>query len=146
MKPIRILIPVLCGLLFLASACTRRQEQGRGNGATGPARTAPRSGEERAEPAVGFRDPERLAEHYRKHGAEFGTISREEYLRRAQVLRDAPAGGSILEFRRADGVTTRFDRTSGAFIAFDPDRTIRTFFHPNDGEAYFLRQRKRSSR
>lgn len=93
--------------------------------------------------AVGFRSPRRLAEHYAKHGSEFGQISRAEYLRRAQQLRDAPLGDEILELRRGDGTTSRFDRASGAFIAFDADGTIRTFFRPNDGEAYFRRQARR---
>lgn len=94
-------------------------------------------------PDVGFRDQDRLAEHYRKHGAEFGEITEAEYLRRAQALRDRPAGGTVLEFRRGDGVVTRFDRESGDFLAFDPDLVIRTYFRPNDGEAYFRRQTKR---
>lgn len=93
--------------------------------------------------AIGFRSPRRLEEHYAKHGSEFGDIAREEYLRRAQQLRDAPVGGDILELRRGDGTTSRFDRESGAFIAFDADGTIRTFFRPNDGEAYFRRQARR---
>jgi pyocin large subunit-like protein len=53
-------------------------------------------------------------------------------------------GGEILEIRRSDGVVTRFDRTAGAFIAFDPDGTIRTYFRPNDGERYFRRQAART--
>jgi hypothetical protein len=97
-------------------------------------------------PAVGFRDAGHLVEHFQKHGAEFGEISEEEYLRRAQQLRDRPAGGEILESIRQDGVITRFDRSTGAFLAVDPDRTIRTFFRPNDGEAYFQRQLKRGNR
>lgn len=96
-----------------------------------------------AHPEVGFHDRERLAEHYRKHGAEFGDISEAQYLLLAQQLRDRPAGGDVREAVRADGVVTRYDRRSGAFLAFDPDRTIRTFFRPNDGEAYFERQLKR---
>lgn len=94
---------------------------------------------------IGFRNRERLEEHYRKHGAEFGQISQAEYLRLAQELRDASVGGSVLELLRADGVITRFDRESGAFIAFDPDRIIRTFFRPNAGERYFRRQAARES-
>jgi pyocin large subunit-like protein len=90
--------------------------------------------------AIGFRSADRLAEHYAKHGREFGTISQAEYLRRAQALRDAPLSDSVLEIRRADGVVSRFDRATGSFIAFDPDGTIRTFFRPNDGENYFRRQ------
>jgi len=90
--------------------------------------------------SVGFRSHERLVEHFRKHGREFGAVSQDEYLRRAQELRDRPAGGDVLESVRADGVITRFDRSSGAFLAVNQDGTIRTFFRPNLGETYFQRQ------
>jgi pyocin large subunit-like protein len=93
---------------------------------------------------IGFRAKRNLDEHYDKHGAEFGSITKAEYLRQAQELRDRPAGGDILEAARNDGVTTRFDRRSGAFLAFNRDLTIRTYFKPNDGEAYFRRQLKRA--
>lgn len=109
-----------------------------------PAMAPPR---ESATSSVGFRSTARLVEHYEKHGREFGTISQAEYLERAQQLRDAPVGGDILEVvRQTDGVISRFDRGSGAFLAADPDGTIRTFFKPNDGEAYFRRQARRSPR
>lgn len=93
--------------------------------------------------SVGFRSPARLDEHFAKHGAEFGSITRAEYLRQAQTLRDAPLSTTVLEVRRPDGVVSRFDRRSGAFIAFDANGIIRTFFRPNDGEAYFRRQARR---
>lgn len=93
--------------------------------------------------AIGFRDAGHLAEHFHKHGGEFGAITQAEYLRRAQLLRDRPVGGDILESVREDGVTTRFDRRGGDFIAVDRDGVIRTFFRPNDGEAYYQRQLKR---
>lgn len=64
----------------------------------------------------------------------------------AQRLRDRPAGGTVLESTRADGIITRFDQETGAFLAFNPDLTIRTFFKPNDGENYFRRQSKRPTR
>lgn len=92
---------------------------------------------------VGFRDQAHLADHFHKHGAEFHAASADDYLRLAQHLRDAPAGGPILEATRADGTICRFDRASGAFLAFDGDGVIRTFFRPNDGEAYFRRQLSR---
>jgi hypothetical protein len=93
--------------------------------------------------AIGFADQRRLDEHYEKHGAEFGPISKQEYLRQAQLLRDATPGGPILEAVRNDGVVTRYDRETGAFIAFNPNGVIRTFFKPNDGERYFRRQAER---
>lgn len=91
----------------------------------------------------GFRTRERLDEHYRKHGAEFGSITKAEYLRLARMLRDTPAGGPILQAAKAGGVITKFDRRKGTFGAYAPNGTIRTFFIPNDGERYFWRQAKR---
>ena len=88
----------------------------------------------------GFRSRRQFEEHYAKHGHEFGNISPQEYLVRAQALRDAPSGGPILEARTPDGIVSRFDRRTGAFGAYNPDRTIRTFFIPNAGERYFHRQ------
>lgn len=114
-----------------------------------PAAQAPAT--ERTPPAArsgdasrGFRNRSRLEEHYQKHGAEFGRVTIEDYLVMAQGLRDAPVGGDVLEaVRPSDGVISRFDRATGAFIAVDRDGTIRTFFKPNDGEAYFRRQANR---
>jgi pyocin large subunit-like protein len=91
----------------------------------------------------GFRSRRRFDEHYAKHGREFGNISQQEYLERAQALRDAPAGGPILEAVTPDGTVSRFDRRSGYFGAYNRDRTIRTFFIPNAGERYFHRQAKK---
>ena len=91
----------------------------------------------------GFRTRAAFEEHYQKHGREFGRISPAEYLERAQDLRDSPAGGSILEAVKPGGIVTRFDRRSGAFGAYNPDRTIRTFFIPVAGERYFRRQASR---
>jgi hypothetical protein len=93
--------------------------------------------------SIGFTSQRHLDEHYEKHGREFGQASKQEYLAMAQALRDSQAGGPILEAVRKDGVVSRFDQISGAFIAFNPDRTIRTFFKPNDGERYFRRQAAR---
>ena len=93
---------------------------------------------------IGFRTAERLADHFAKHGAEFNAPSADAYLVLAQTLRAAPPAGNVLEIvRNTDGVIAKFDRQSGAFIAFDADSTIRTFFKPNDGEAYFRRQARR---
>ena len=117
------------------------------------ARPCPRSAAlppRRARPArprpgnsVGFANSERLEEHYQKHGAEFGNITQQDYLHQAQLLRDVAVGGPVIEAVRRDGVFTRFDRQTGAFIAVNPNGVIRTFFKPNDGERYFRRQSER---
>lgn len=92
---------------------------------------------------IGFASRQKYLDHYEKHGREFGTISAEEYLRQAQTLRDRPAGKDVLEVVRADGVISRFDQQRGAFLAFNQDLTIRTYFKPNDGVNYFWRQSRR---
>lgn len=93
----------------------------------------------------GFQNRARLDEHFAKHGSEFAGLDEAQYLAMAQTLRDAPAGGDILEIvRPGDAVVSRFDKRSGAFLAFDGDGTIRTFFKPNDGEKYFRRQANRT--
>lgn len=89
---------------------------------------------------IGFGSQRVLTEHYRKHGREFGRISKDEYLLMAQDLRDRPLDMKILEAVRRDGMITRFDRRTGAFIAFERTLVIRTFFKPAEGEKYFHRQ------
>lgn len=92
----------------------------------------------------GFRSKRQFDDHFDKHGAEFGKITQEQYLKMAQEFRDAPVSAVVLELRRADGVVTRFHKKNGWFLAFNKDRTIRTFFIPNDGERYFRRQAQTS--
>lgn len=94
--------------------------------------------------SIGFRSRHYLDEHFSKHGGEFRGMTKAQYLLAAQTLRDSPVGGDIEEIVRSDGAASRFDRSSGAFIAFNRDGTIRTFFKPNDGERYFRRQAQRS--
>jgi pyocin large subunit-like protein len=94
----------------------------------------------------GFRTQRHLEEHYAKHGREFGIVTASQYLRMAQEFRDAASGPELLEAVRQDGVVTRFHKKKGWFLAFDPDRTIRTFFIPNDGERYFWRQARRTAK
>lgn len=131
-------------LLVLCNVACRGAQPAQEQPATGARTVAPAPATLRQD--IGFASRQKLIEHYEKHGHEFGTINQAEYLRQAQTLRDRPAGGEVLETVRADGVVTRFDRATGAFLAFNPDATIRTYFKPNDGEAYFRRQSKRSAR
>jgi hypothetical protein len=93
-----------------------------------------------AKPGIGFASRQKWIDHYQKHRREFGSISKEQYLLKAQGLRDRPVGSNILDYARPDGVITRFDRATGDFIVFNADGVIRTYFRPNDGEAYFRRQ------
>lgn len=100
----------------------------------------PRSASRATSSRAGFHSRSQMDRHFEKHGAEFGHVTEGQYLGLAQSLRDAPLGGAIEELKRPDGTVSRFDRESGAFVAFDPDGTILTFFKPNTGESYFRRQ------
>ena len=93
---------------------------------------------------IGFRSAEKLHQHYLKHGSEFGNVTELQYLAMAQDLRDAPISRRVVEATQLDGTLSRFDRTTGAFLAFDTDLTIRTFFKPDGGEDYFRRAAGRS--
>lgn len=111
---------------------------------TSTVQTAPKpQNEPRRSSSVGFTSRASLESHFLKHGSEFGDITQEEYLRRAQAFRDLAKGGNVLEIVRSDRVITRFNRQTGEFIAFNSDQTIRTFFLPDDGEKYFKRQAER---
>ena len=89
--------------------------------------------------SIGFRSQSRLDDHFAKHGREFGSITETQYLSMAQDLRDAALSKTVIEATQANGSISRFDRATGGFLAFDRDLTIRTFYRPNDGEAYFRR-------
>ena len=73
-----------------------------------------------------------------KHGAEFGRITKQDYLRQAQLLRDAKPVDPVLEAVRRDGVITRFDRQTGAFIAFNPEPLARPFCLPAGPDLWVL--------
>jgi pyocin large subunit-like protein len=133
----------LVGLVFLVLAC--------GSPQTPPAdvQKAKTAVEGSADPSpvkrpdIGFASRQKLVEHYKKHGREFGTLTMEQYLKKAQELRDRPAGGAILESVRHDGVVSRYDRETGDFLASNRDGIIRTYFRPTDGEKYYQRQLRR---
>ncbi len=93
--------------------------------------------------SIGFRSTSQLNSHFDKHGHEFGSISKARYLSMAQELRDAPLSSTVVEDWQVRGNWSRFDRASGAFIAFRKDKVILTFFRPDDGEDYFRRASKR---
>ncbi len=140
--PRRLLV---AGLVLLAVALSAIFGRGpeRPSISTEPGRVEAREPGKVFGPQVGFTSRRSLDEHYDKHGAEFSGASKADYLRIAQTLRDARVGGPVLEEIRRDGVTTRFDKRDGTFVAFNRDGTIRTCFRPNDGERYFRRQADR---
>jgi pyocin large subunit-like protein len=80
--------------------------------------------------------------HFAKHAAEWGAqgITKAEYLARAQALLTAKPGGNILSFTRAGGDILRYNTATNEFAVGSASGAIRTFFRPQDGMQYWVRQ------
>lgn len=86
-----------------------------------------------------FRNKTRYDEHYEKHGAEFGSITKEEYLQLANDLIHSDSD-RVLHKYSEDGDYMYFDQDTGYFLVLSEDGYIRTFFIPTAGINYWNRQ------
>ncbi len=120
----------------LSFATFLQQRQG-GSSEPRPQASSDRLSDRSVDRSVGFRSQQRLDDHFLKHGKEFGKITKANYLLMAQQLRDAPLSNNVIQGSQARGNLARFDKSTGAFLAFDERKIIQTFFKPNSGEAYF---------
>lgn len=84
-----------------------------------------------------FRNADYYEQHYQKHGAEFGSITKEEYLRLANELINNP---DALTKYEEDGDLCYYDEAKNEFLVLSGDGYIRTFFRPDSGIDYFNRQ------
>ena len=81
-----------------------------------------------------------LADHFARHGADFGAQTADEYANMAsQFLQDSQRAGLPTKID-SQGVIRVFDPQTGTFGAFNPNGTTRTFFKPPNPAAYFNRQ------
>jgi pyocin large subunit-like protein len=88
-----------------------------------------------------FASEAKLAKHVAKHSGEWpGGISEAEYLSRARQLLKANPGGDILGHVRANGDILRYNVATNEFASQTAEGTIRTFFRPTEGMAYWLMQ------
>ena len=86
-----------------------------------------------------FRNKQRYDEHYKKHGAEFGDITKEQYLELANELINSTSD-RVLHKYSEDGDYMYFDQDTGYFLVLSEDGYIRTFFIPSAGIKYWNRQ------
>jgi hypothetical protein len=131
----------------VSSTQTSTQGSAQGSNSSERVSTKPAKSSNRTDPRlrkIGFRSYEKLHSHYLKHGREFGDITEAQYLAMAQDIRDAPLSKTMVEAEQVGGTISRFDRSTGGFIAFNRDLTLRTFFRPDDGESYFRRAAQRA--
>lgn len=86
-----------------------------------------------------FRSKKLYEDHYKKHGKEFGSITKEEYLSMANDLINSTSA-SVLHKTSKDGDYLYFDQDTGYFLVLSEDGYIRTFFIPDRGKAYYDKQ------
>jgi len=86
-----------------------------------------------------FRTEELLESHYLKHGSEFGDISKEEYLRRANDLITTKSVDVLTKYEE-DGDKLFYLKSTNEFLVLSTDGYIRTYFKPDDGIDYYNRQ------
>ncbi len=86
-----------------------------------------------------FRNKQRYDDHYKKHGAEFGDITQEEYLQLANDLINSTSD-RVLHKMSKDGDYLFFDQDTGYFLVLADDDYIRTFFIPSAGKKYYDKQ------
>ena len=102
--------------------------------------TSSQTTEEKAETVwYTFRNKARYDEHYEKHGAEFGKITKDEYLQKANDLINSTSD-RVLHKYSDDGDYMYFDQDTGYFLVLSADGYIRTFFIPTAGIKYWNRQ------
>ena len=82
------------------------------------------------------------AYHYRRNGKDFGARSQDEYVRKAHAFIDSPPRGT-LRLTRRNGDRLLYDPAANVFAVATKDGAPRTMFKPEDGMAYWERQKTR---
>ena len=77
------------------------------------------------------------AVHVKKHLAEYGDISEDEYIDRARKLLQADASDDILVLRRANGDVAKYRVSTNEFVVGTREGKIRTAFKPKRGRKYW---------
>ena len=84
-------------------------------------------------------NPASLPDHFARHGADFHAKDADDYARMAWEFGQRAGTGGLLVKVDEDGTRRVFDPRSGAFAAYNPDGTTKTYFKPNSRD-YFARQ------
>ena len=91
-----------------------------------------------------FETPKSLEKHVRKHIAEYGDISEEEYISRAQKLLRQRPSDDILVLRRSDGSVAKYRISTNEFVVGTKEGAIRTAFKPQNGYDYWRTEIERN--
>jgi pyocin large subunit-like protein len=80
-----------------------------------------------------------LADHFDRHGGDFGARDAEHYARLAWEFRQRARREGLPAKQDEGGVIRVFEARSRSFAAYNRDGTTRTFFKPRSAD-YFARQ------
>ena len=93
-----------------------------------------------AKPSKGWRSAEIFEDHYQRHTASFGKISKRQYTQKAfNFLEEAQKGKYPMKVN-TNGLIRVYDKTTNTFGSYNPNGTIKTLFKPKDQESYWLKQ------
>jgi len=83
-------------------------------------------------------DSNTLQDHFYRHGGDFNASTSEEY---AKMANDFYNNSAQYQVKVDDnGIMRVYDSETNTFGSFNQDGTTRSFFKPDDGQAYFDRQ------
>lgn len=94
--------------------------------------------------SINFASSEELTRHYKKHCAEFGNITEEEYLEKANQLFKEPLSEDVEQLKRSDGSISKYKFSTNEFLAVTKDNIIKTYFLPKDKEQYWRDEHERN--
>jgi len=87
---------------------------------------------------------ENAAYQFQKNGADFGAGSVSAYVGKAHAFIDAPPKGAQT-IKRSNGDRLIYDAKANVFAVASKDGAPRTMFKPQDGAAYWAKQKDRES-
>jgi len=75
-------------------------------------------------------NPKTLADHFARHGKDFGAKSADDYARQASDFFRRSQADRLPTKIDAEGVIRVYDPRSNTFGSFNPDGTTKTYFRP----------------
>ena len=88
----------------------------------------------------GWGDTEKLNEHFKNHGKQFGSKSPRDYAQRAKAFYDKAMKQKLPMFQDKYGTIRIYDPKTNIFGAYNSNGTPRTIFKPRSKEKYYNSQ------
>jgi RHS repeat-associated protein len=85
-------------------------------------------------------NPNKLEDHFIRHGDDFGAQSAEDYADQASQFYQDSQANDLPTVIDSDGVTRVYDPDTNTFGSYNDDGTTRTFFKPTGGANYWYDQ------